>query len=135
MFGLLAQKYLNIELAKDWVGRLYGVINPNTDIKGNFNPGTIIIEMDGENTNNNEYVNTWIYKQLRLMSSIYSLKDMYNAITVDIKHVGPEDQDNYLVVFDFESRQIKVKWRNKLLIRVAFWIIVAALAVISILIL
>ena len=135
IFGVLAQKYLNIDLDKDWVGRLYGVINPNTDINGNFNPGTMIIEMDGENTNNNEYVNTWIYKQLKLMASIYSLKDMYEKITVDIKHVGPEDQDNYLVVFDFDSRQNKAKWRKKLLLRVAFWIIVAALAVISILIL
>ena len=135
MFAFLANKYLNIELAKDWIGRMYGVINPNTDINGNFNPGTVIIELDGENTNSNEYVNTWIYKQLRLMSSIYSFKEMYNAITVDIKHVGPENQDNYLVVFDFESRQNKAKWRKKTLLRTGFWILIAAIATTLILVL
>lgn len=135
IFGMLAQKYLNVELAKDWIGRLYGVINPNVDIDGNFNPGTTIIEIDGENTNNNEYVKTWIYKQLMLMSSIFSLKDMYEKITIDIRPVGPKEFDNYLIIFDFESRKNKVEWRKKTLLRLLFILCIAAIAVLAITIL
>jgi hypothetical protein len=135
MFPLIAKKYLNVDLEKDWVGRMYGIINPNVDINGNFDPGTMIIEMDGENTNNNEYVNTWIYKQLRLMSSIFSLKGLYDKLTIDIKHVGPEEFDNYLVVFDFESRQNKVHYRKKLLLRILVLLLIAAATVTTIILL
>ena len=126
MFKLLAKTYLRIDLKKDWIGRLYGVINPNVDIDGNFDPGTMIIEIDGDNTNNNEYVKTWIYRQLRLMGSVYALKDMYDRILLDITHVGPDEFDNYLVVFDFESRQEKGACRKRFLKRTLAILLVAA---------
>ena len=59
-FSTLAKTYLHVDLKKDWIGRMYGIINPNVDIDGNFDPSTMIIEIDGENTNNNEYVHSWI---------------------------------------------------------------------------
>lgn len=130
-FHSLAAKYLKTELEQDWIGRLYGIINPNTDIDGNFDPGTVIIEMDGENTNNNEYVKTWIYKQLRLMASLFSLKEFYEKISMDITHVGPEELDNYLIVFDFESRQQKAFWRKKLFWRSFFLAAIAAVTILT----
>ena len=33
-FKLVIKKYLKCDIDKDWIGRLYGVINPNIDING-----------------------------------------------------------------------------------------------------
>ena len=131
LFLMLVKQYLRVELKKDWIGRMYGVINPNVDIDGNFDPSTMIIEIDGENTNNNEYVKTWIYKQLRLISAVFSLKEFYEKITIDIYHVGPQEYDNYLIVFDFESRQNKAYWRKKFLLRTLFLLLIASAVVVT----
>ena len=40
-FKNLMKQYINIDLDKDWLGRLYGVINPNIDINGKFNVNNI----------------------------------------------------------------------------------------------
>ena len=44
-FTMVIKRYLNVDLDKDWLGRLYGVINPNVDIKGNLNVNNVIIEI------------------------------------------------------------------------------------------
>ena len=66
-FKHVLKRYLNVDVDRDWIGRLYGVINPNIDINGKFNVNTMIIEIDGDNTNNNEQVKNWCYKQLALI--------------------------------------------------------------------
>lgn len=133
MFTTIVKKYLNVDLTSDWIGRLYGVINPNIDINGKFDPATMIIEIDGDNTNNNEYVHSWIYKQLSLVSNVFHFDEMYDAINVDIQHVGPENQDNFLVVFDFANRADLAYWRKKLVWRTIFLAIIATISIIILL--
>lgn len=125
MFTTIVKKYLNVDLSSDWIGRLYGVINPNLDINGKFDPSTMIIEVDGDNTNNNEYVHSWIYKQLNLVSSVFHFDDMYDAINIDIKYVGPENHDNYLIVFDFVNRIELASWRKKMIWHITILAIIA----------
>jgi hypothetical protein len=103
-FGTLLKRYLNKEFRKDWIGRLYAVINPNLDIDGKFNFNNTIIELDDERTNNDRYVQNWIYKQMGLLSDMFKLENMYSYISVSIEHVGPKNADNFLVVFDITSR-------------------------------
>ena len=55
-FKLVLKRYLNADFDKDWIGRLYAVINPVVDINGKVNFNNVIIELDGDNTNSNEYV-------------------------------------------------------------------------------
>ena len=105
-FTMVIKRYLNVDLDKDWLGRLYGVINPNVDIKGNLNVNNVIIEIDGNNTNTDEYVKTWIYKQLSMMGQLFNMRNLYTNINMEIEHVGPIDQDNYLIVFDIVDRGI-----------------------------
>jgi len=131
-FTTIVKKYLNIDLSIDWIGRLYGVINPNIDINGHFDPSTMIIEIDGDNTNNDEYVHSWIYKQLNLVSSVFNFEDIYDAINIDIQHVGPINQDNYLIVFDFTNRVELASWRKKLLWH-TFGLIIIAIIILMIL--
>lgn len=104
-FKKIVKNYLHIELEKDWIGRLYGVINPTIDIDGKFNINNVIIEIDGSLTNDNEYVKSWLYKQLYLVQNLFNFEHFYNYISMDLKHVGPAIGDNYLVIFDIASRQ------------------------------
>lgn len=104
-FNLVLKRYLHVNFKKDWIGRLYGVINPNIDINGNFDINNIIIEIDGDNSNSNEYVKHWVYKQLQLVSDLFKIERLYNYISLSFEHVGPKNQDNYLLVFDITTRQ------------------------------
>lgn len=103
-FLTLLKRYLNKEFRKDWLGRLYAVINPNIDINGKFNFNNTIIELDDERTNNDRYVENWIYKQMGLIADMFKIHNMYTYISVGIEHVGPENADNFLVIFDMPSR-------------------------------
>lgn len=104
-FALILKKYLNIDIRKDWIGRLYGVINPQIDSEGFLDISNTIIEIDGENTNSNVYTQVWIYKQLELIKNLFNVNDLYNYIDVDIQKVGPINLDNYLVILDIVSRK------------------------------
>ena len=104
-FKLVLKEYLNVEIKKDWIGRLYGVINPNIGEDGKYDFTKTIIELDGDNTNNNEYIKHWTYKQLTLIGQVFSIENLYHFITLDFRHVGPEEADNYLLIFDIVSRK------------------------------
>ena len=103
-FAKVLRRYLNKDFKKDWIGRLYAVINPNIDIDGKLNFNNTVIELDDERTNNQIYVENWIYKQLDLVANVFKIQNMYSYISMGIEHVGPKTHDNYLVVFDITSR-------------------------------
>lgn len=104
-FKLVLKQYLHINIKKDWIGRLYGIINPNIDINGNFDINNVIIEIDGDNTNSNEYVKHWVYRQLQLISDLFKIEKLYDYISLSFEHVGPDNQDNYLLIFDITARK------------------------------
>ena len=99
-FKIVLKEYLNVDIRKDWIGRLYGVINPNIDINGKFDITKTIIEIDDENTNNNEYVKHWTYKQLIIIGEVFKIDNLWHFIDLEFKHVGPKEADNYLLIFD-----------------------------------
>ena len=105
-FKIVMKNYLNLTLKKDWIGRLYGVVNPIIDKDGHFDASNMIIEIDGDNTNTNEWVKAWAYKQLRLVAQLFKIEKLYDYIDVEFTHVGPENFDNYLIVFDIVSRKV-----------------------------
>lgn len=112
-FNLVLKKYLKANFKKDWIGRLYGVVNPNLDENGKYDFNNVIIEMDGDNTNNNEYVRNWVHRQLRLIEVLFKLENLYDYIGIELKHVGPPQLDNYLVIIDIVSRKIWVESLKK----------------------
>ena len=126
-FKKLLKEYINIDIRKDWIGRLYGVINPNIDKNGKLDVNNTIIEIDGYNTNSNIYVKNWLYKQMYTVGSLFKLKNLYSYITMDIEHVGPLDQDNYLVIFDIASRQIFVESLKRVIKHTLFYGIIASI--------
>lgn len=123
------QRYLHTEFKKDWIGRLYGVINPSIDINGKLDVSGTIIEIDGETTNNIEYLKNWIYKQMELIDSLFKIKKLYDYIGVSIKHVGPLNADNYLVVFDIVSRKEMSYWLKHVLYQSILYILIVLIAI------
>ena len=75
----------------------------------------MIMEIDGENTNTNEYVKHWTYKQLQLIQDLFKLHKMYDYISIEFEHVGPTNMDNYLIIFDIASRQLFTSSLKKVL--------------------
>lgn len=126
-FKRLLKEYINVDIRKDWIGRLYGVINPNIDKDGKLDVNNTIIEIDGYNTNSNVYVKNWLYKQMYTVGTLFKLKNLYSYITMDIEHVGPLDQDNYLVIFDIASRQIFVESFKRVIKHALFYGIIASI--------
>lgn len=127
-FTGLIHKYLNVELKKDWIGRLYGVFNPMLDVNGHFDINNMIFEVDGDRTNTDDYVKTWIYKQLGMLSGLFSMDRLYGYISMDLKHVGPVSQDNWLVVFDLTQRRVMAKAFRKAMLQASVYTILALVA-------
>ena len=129
-FLAVLKQYLRISVKKDWIGRLYGVINPYIDIDGKIDFNNAIIEIDGDNTNSNEYVKTWVYRQFNLIDNLFKINKLYDYINVDIKHVGPLNADNYLIVIDVVSRKEMAYVLKRVLKQTILYMIIALSAVI-----
>lgn len=129
-FLTVLKQYLRISIKKDWIGRLYGVINPYIDIDGKIDFNNAIIEIDGDNTNSNEYVKNWVYRQLNLIDNLFKINKLYDYINVDIKHVGPLNADNYLIVIDVVSRKEMAYMLKRVLKQTILYMIIALCAVI-----
>lgn len=128
-FSRILEKYLNLKVKKDWIGRIYGIINPNLDINGNVNFANTIIEIDDNNTNSNEYVKNWIYKQMNMVKYVFKLDEsgFFDYIGCDIEHVGPKEYDNYLVVFYIVSQKAMLQNLKRLLKQFSIYAIIAAI--------
>lgn len=129
-FLTVLKRYLRISIKKDWIGRLYGVINPYIDIDGKIDFNNTIIEIDGDNTNSNEYVKNWVYRQFNLIDNLFKINKLYDYINVDIKHVGPLNADNYLIVIDVVSRKEMTYTLKRVLKQTILYMIIALCAVI-----
>lgn len=129
-FLAVLKQYLRISVKKDWIGRLYGVINPYIDIDGKIDFNNAIIEIDGDNTNSNEYVKNWVYRQFNLIDNLFKINKLYDYINVDIKHVGPLNADNYLIVIDVVSRKEMAYVLKRVLKQTILYMIIALCAVI-----
>ena len=129
-FKKVINQYLKTDLKEDWIGRLYGVVNP-TIHNGELDFNNMIVEIDGDNTNNNEYVKHWVYKQMQLISNLFKIEKLYDYIDIDFSHVGPINMDNYLVVFDIVSRKIKAESGKSLLKRIGLLAILAIIGFVS----
>lgn len=129
-FLTVLKQYLRISVKKDWIGRLYGVINPYIDIDGKIDFNNAIIEIDGDNTNSNEYVKNWVYRQFNLIDNLFKINKLYDYINVDIKHVGPLNADNYLIVIDIVSRKEMAYMLKRVLKQTILYMIIALSAVI-----
>lgn len=136
-FNDILKQYLHVDFDEDWIGRIYGVINPYIDIDEKFNVNSVIVSIDGERTNTHDQVEHWISKQLTLIYQLFKLQkvelfNLYNEIAIEFKHVGPENHENYLIVFDLVQRQDFVSKLKKMLIHLGVYSILAIIICLAI---
>lgn len=131
-FKFVMKRYVNVNLKRDWIGRLYGIINPNIDINGKQDFRNVIIEIDDDNTNSDKYVRTWIYKQMELISTLFKINKLYDYISLDISHVGPDKQDNYLIVIDIVARKEMEHALKSMMKHSILYILIAIVAIVII---
>ena len=131
-FKIVLKEYLNVDIRKDWIGRLYGVVNPNINEEGKFDITKTVIEFDDENTNNNEFIKHWTYKQLTLIGQVFSIENLYHFIDLEFKHVGPKEADNYLLIFDIVSRKEFTKNLKKTLLHGFIYAVITAIVLLII---
>ena len=115
-FKRILKSYLKMDAKIDWLGRVWGVVNPSIN-NGKIDFNSMVIEMDGFNTNNNTWVENWLYKQMILVENVFGLENtgFFDYITVDTSHVGPSNFDNYLVIFDIAARKTMAsRWKRVL---------------------
>ena len=94
-----------VECKRDWVGRLYMVINPilqNIQSDGN----EMIFDKD-----NNAQIEAWVMKNLELIRHFVVNNSMFDILSYSIERL--DDDENYLVVFKniyFDDVKRIVKW-------------------------
>ena len=133
-FAVVVKQYLHANLRSNWFGEVGCVVNPNINSDGEFDISSVIMELDGDNTNTNEYVRYWVYKQMRLIADLFKIEKLYDYINIDFEHVGPETDDNYLIMFRIASRSWFTKALKDFLIHAALlggvcWFVLRELAV------
>ena len=80
-----------VECKRDWVSRLYMVINPILqNIKSDGN--TIVYDH-----NNRMMVEAWVMKNLELIRNFIVNNSMFDLLTYSIDKI--DDDENYLIVF------------------------------------
>lgn len=125
-FRSLLKHYLKMDSRIDWLGRVYGVVNPAINEKGEFDYNGMVFELNGVNTNNQTWVENWLYKQMILVNNIFDVQKtgFFDIIDANVKHVGPENADNYLIVFDIASRKEMVRrWKRVILQSIGYAVV------------
>lgn len=98
-------KIFGVECKRDWVGRLYMVVNPvlqNIEDGGN----TLIFDRD-----DNVMIEGWVMKNLELIRNFVVNNSMFDLLTYSIEKI--DDDNNYLIIFKniyFDDMMRIVKW-------------------------
>lgn len=87
----------NTTFKKDWIGRLYAVINPNL-LGEDYDINTIIYEYGDNGLNNNAFVERWIMQRLNIAQSFIQVNNLFDLLTYDIKKL--DEYDNFLFVIE-----------------------------------
>ena len=104
-------KIFGVECKRDWVARLYMVVNPilqNIEDGGN----TLIFDRD-----DNVLIEGWVMKNLELIRNFDVNNSMFDLLTYSIEKI--DDDNNYLIVFKniyFDDMVRIVKWSAALVI-------------------
>lgn len=133
-FRRVLKSYLKMNAKTDWLGRVYGVVNPAINEKGQLDFNSMVFEIDGVNTNNNTWVENWLYKQMLLVENVFGLEStgFFETISAETRHVGPENADNFLIIFDIASRkEMSRRWKRVLIQSLVYGILAGLILVLN----
>ena len=90
-------KLFKSQFKKDWIGRLYTVINPN--LMGDvFDINTIIYEYDENGLNNYAFIERCIMNKLNIAQSFIQTNNLFDLLTYKIEKL--DEYDNYLFIIE-----------------------------------
>lgn len=98
-------KTFGVECKRDWVGRLYMVVNP---ILQNIEDGGNTLVLD---RNEKVMIEGWVMKNLELIRNFIINNSMFDLLAYSIDKI--DDDDNYLIVFKniyFDDIKRIFKW-------------------------
>ena len=115
-----------VRFKKDWIGRVYAVLNPNI-IKQKYNSDTQIFEYNENGLDNSIYIEKWIMEKLNIAAQFIKANNLFDLLTYNIKKI--DNYDNYLFVMHPITLGDCIKWTKR------FSILLLALIVILIVLL
>lgn len=119
----------NTTFKKDWIGRLYAVINPNL-LGEDFDINTIIYEYGNNGLNNNAFVERWIMQRLNIAQSFIQVNNLFDLLTYDIKKL--DEYDNFLFVIEPITLQDCLKYSKYFAILLTILILIILITLILI---
>lgn len=89
-------KLFGTEFRKDWIGRIYAVINPSI-YNGEYDPNKQIFEYgkDGE-LSNHIFVEQQIMEKLNIAQQFIQARNLFDLLTYEIKKI--DEYGNYLFI-------------------------------------
>lgn len=85
---------LGVQFKRDWVGRIYAIINPNIK-DGKYNPEQVYEFNFNGDPDNTQYIEEWAFSRMQLVKNFIHTENLFELFEYDITHVGDY---NYLVV-------------------------------------
>lgn len=117
------------QFKKDWIGRLYTVINPNL-LGDDFDINTIIYEYDESGLNNNAFVERWIMSKLNIAQSFIQTNNLFDLLTYKIEKL--DEYDNYLFIIEPITLQDCLKYTKYFSILLTVLIVIGIICLILI---
>lgn len=109
-------KLFGQQFKKDWVGRVYTVVNPYLT-EGKFDGNSHIFELDDNGNNYSEYVKQYIMQKLVVADRFIYTNNLFDLLTYDIKRL--DDFGNYLFIMKPITYDDAVKYSKRFAILLA----------------
>lgn len=105
--NLFSKNNYKVIFKKDWIGRIYAVINPVV-----ADPEARIFEYDNNGTNIKSFVNKWVLEHMIAASNFIHNNQLFDIVTYEIKQL--DENYNFLFVLtpiswnDFKKGMVKL---------------------------
>lgn len=86
------------QFRKDWIGRVYAVLNPKIQNMEIETSKQIYEFMPDGSLNDNMYIEKWVMDKLNIASLFIRNNNLFDMLTYSIKRI--DEYDNYLVIFE-----------------------------------
>lgn len=84
---------LNVNVRKDWFGRLYMILNPNL-----IKMTDQIYEVTDKGLNNSAFVEKWIMERFIVLEKFIKANNLFDLLTYSLKQI--DEQGNYLLILE-----------------------------------
>lgn len=103
---------LGSQFRRDWIGRLYTVINPA--IKDGKYDYTQIYEYTQEGYDTTEHAQQWIMERMAAIQTVIQTNNLFDVLSFTIKKL--DDEGNYLfVVYPVTLPELFATWKGALI--------------------